>query len=113
MGISNSEGNKRNSGYVDPRFKRLLWYLIGGTKGGVNRAKIIELLNANPSNTNQIATLLKLDYKTITHHVSVLVKNGIIITDSEESYGAMYFLTPLMENNYSLLKEILERIGKK
>jgi DNA-binding transcriptional ArsR family regulator len=114
VGFDNSEGNNnRRKGYADPRFKRLLWYLIGGTKGGANRAKIIELLNSNPSNPNQISHLLKLDYKTISHHLDVLVKNGIIITDSKESYGAMYFLTPLMENNYLLLSEILERIGKK
>lgn len=113
MGFSNSEGNKPSRGYADPRFKRLLWYLIGGTKGGANRAKIIELLNSYPSNTNQITHSLKLDYKTVSHHIDVLVKNGLIITDSKESYGAMYFLTPLMENNYSLLSEIMGRIGKK
>lgn len=106
---SSPSGSGRN-GYIDPRFKRVLWYLIGSTKGGVNRAKILEFLNTRPANTNQIATELKLDYKTILHHLKVLSENGLIITDNKESYGATYFLTPLMEKNYSSFKSILAKI---
>jgi len=84
--------------------------LIGSTKGGVNRAKILEFLNTRPANTNQIATELKLDYKTVLHHLKVLSENGLIITDNKESYGATYFLTPLMEKNYSSFKSILAKI---
>lgn len=100
-------------GYADPRFKRVLWYLIGSTKGGVNRAKILDLINTSPANANQIASELKLDYKTVVHHLKVLSENGLVITDNKDSYGATYFLTPLMEKNYSSFKEILVRIGKK
>ncbi len=100
-------------GYIDPRFKRVLWYLIGSTKGGVNRAKIIDLVNSHPANANQIASELKLDYKTVIHHLRVLSENGLIVTDNKDSYGATYFLTPLMENNYPSFQEILARIGKK
>lgn len=99
--------------YIDPRFKRLLWYLIGSTKGGVNRAKILELINSRPANANQIAEELLLDYKTVVHHLRVLSENGLIITDNKESYGATYFLTPLMEKNIPSFREILDRIGKK
>ena len=102
-----------SGGYLDPRFKRVLWYLIASTKGGVNRAKILELINSRPANANQIAEGLSLDYKTVAHHLRVLSENGLIITDNKESYGATYFLTPLMENNLISLREILDRIGKK
>ncbi len=98
---------------VDPRFKRLLWYLIASTRGGVNRAKIINFLSESPSNANQLSIQLKLDYKTIIHHLDVLEKNGLIITENEESYGATYFISPLIEKNYSAFKEIMVRIGKK
>jgi DNA-binding transcriptional ArsR family regulator len=91
----------------------LLWYLVGSTKGDATRARILNFINAQPANANQLATELKLDYKTIVHHLDVLSKNGLIITDNKESYGAAYFLTPLMEKNYELLKEILAKIGKK
>jgi len=101
------------NGYIDPRFKRVLWYLIGSTKGGVNRAKIIDHINSHPANANQIASELQLDYKTVIHHLRVLSDNGLIITDNKDSYGATYFLTPLMEKNYASFQEILVRIGKK
>jgi DNA-binding transcriptional ArsR family regulator len=101
------------AGYLDPRFKRVLWYLIASSMGGVNRAKIIDLLNSRPANANQIASELKLDYKTVLHHLKVLAENGMIVTENKETYGATYFLTPLMEKNYPSFQEILARIGKK
>ena len=57
---------------------------------------------------------LKLDYKTIIHHITVLSKNGLVITDNKELYGAIYFVSPLLEKNYeSFKREILARIGKR
>ena len=108
-----SGGRGGSNGYIDPRFKRVLWYLIGSTKGGVNRAKIIDLIYSRPANANQIASELQLDYKTVIHHLRVLSDNGLIVTDNKDSYGAIYFLTPLMEKNYGSFREILVRIGKK
>ncbi|HKU49717.1 MAG TPA: winged helix-turn-helix domain-containing protein [Nitrososphaera sp.] len=115
LSAGRDDGTNSPSGsrYIDPRFKRVLWYLIGSTKGGVNRAKIIELLNSRPTNPNQIANELKLDYKTVLHHLKVLTENGLIITENKESYGAAYFLTPIMENNFQSFVEILGRIKKK
>ena len=109
-----SDYQRSNDGsHFDHRFKRMLWYLIGSTKGGANRAKILELVNSHPANPNQISSELKLAYKTINHHLSVLAENGLVITNNKESYGATYFLTPLMEKNYDSLVEILVKIGKK
>jgi DNA-binding transcriptional ArsR family regulator len=102
-----------NGGYIDPRFKRVLWYLIASSKGGVNRAKIIDLVNSRPANANQIASELKLDYKTVLHHLKVLSENGLVITENKETYGATYFLTPLMEKNFASFREILAKIGAK
>ena len=98
---------------VDPRFKRLLWSMIVSTRGGINRAKIINFLTESPSNANQVSVQLKLDYKTVIHHLNVLKKNSLIVTDNEESYGATHFISPLMEKNYPAFKEIMDRIGKK
>jgi DNA-binding transcriptional ArsR family regulator len=111
QGSGDGGGNRE---YFDRRFKRLLWYLIGSTKGGYNRARILEFINLQPANANQIASELRLDYKTIIHHIAVLSKNGLVITDNKESYGAIYFVSPLLEKNYeSFKREILARIGKK
>ena len=68
------------------------------------------MLNLKPANAHQIAKELNLDYKTVLHHLKVLTNNGLVITDKEVSYGAVYFLTPLMENNYQSFIEILSRI---
>jgi len=78
---------------------------------GVNRAKILDLISSRHSNPNQIASELKLDYKTIVHHLDVLSKNGLNTTYNKESYGAIYFLTPLMEKNFESFREILAKIG--
>ena len=108
-----SDGIAGAAGYIDPRFKRVLWYLIGSTKGGVNRAKILELINSRPANANQISEALSLDYKTVVHHLRVLSENGLVITENKDSYGATYFLTPLMEKNITSFREILAKIGTK
>jgi len=85
--------------------KKMLWWLIAGTKGGVNRAKIIRTLHKRPYNAHQLAEKLGLDYKTIRHHIKVLEENNVL-TSSSEKYGAMYFLSSQMEKNYELFQHI-------
>ncbi len=92
--------------------KYVLGWLIAGTRGGPTRAKIIESLRETPQNANQLATLLKMDYKTMRHHLEVMEKNKII-TSVGDRYGATYFLSQTMEDNYSLFEEIAHKIGKK
>ena len=92
--------------------KYLLGWLIAGTRGGATRAKIIEILRENPQNANQLANQLKMDYRTIRHHLRVLEKNRIITT-AGEGYGITYFLSPAMEENYAVFEEILKRMWKK
>ena len=107
-----NNNDKNNNNYFDPRLKRILWFLFASTRGGFTRAKIINLINEVPANANQISTNLDLNYKTVIHHLNVLIKNGLIITDDKEAYGATYFPTPLMEQNFQLFNEILEKIKK-
>lgn len=92
--------------------KYLLGWLITGTRGGPTRAKIIEALKETPLNANQLATQLKMDYKTMRHHLEVLEKNRII-TSVGDRYGATYFLSQTMEDNFALFEEIVHKIGKK
>lgn len=92
--------------------KYLLGWLIAGTRGGVTRARIIGALKEAPQNANQLASLLKLDYRTVRHHLNVLKKNNIIVSAGDR-YGTTYFLSPQMEGNYVLFEEILEKLWKK
>ncbi len=84
---------------------KLLWWLIAGTRGGENRARIINLLHDRPYNANQIAEELHLDYKTVRHHLKVLQENKLL-TSSGGKYGAVFFLTSQLENDFSYFKEI-------
>jgi DNA-binding transcriptional ArsR family regulator len=92
--------------------KYILGWLIAGTRGGPTRAKIIEALKESQQNANQLAVLLKMDYKTMRHHLQVLEKNKII-TSIGDRYGATYFLSQVMEDNYVVFEEIAKKIGKK
>ncbi len=92
--------------------KQLLWWLIAGSEGGYNRTQIIHVLNDRPCNANQLAKKLKLDYKTIRHHLDVLTKNNLL-TFTGSKYGKMYFISSPLEDNYEVFEEIWERIGKK
>jgi DNA-binding transcriptional ArsR family regulator len=91
--------------------KKLLWWLIAGTRGGINRARLIRALHERPYNANQLAELLELDYKTIKHHLKVLEENNVI-TSGGKQYGAVYFLSNDMEHNYDVFIDIWEQIGK-
>ena len=92
--------------------KYLLGWLIAGTRGGPTRAKIISALQETPQNANQLATLLKMDYKTMRHHLEVLEKNKMV-TSIGDRYGATYFLSQTLEDNYALFEEIVKKIGKR
>lgn len=85
--------------------RRLLWHLIAGTKGGINRARIIKCLQQRPYNANRIAERLKLDYKTVRHHLKVLQESNVVVS-SGDKYGAVYFLSDDMEDNLEIFEEI-------
>ena len=89
--------------------QRVIWWLIVGTKGGVNRARIIRVLKERPYNANQLTELLGLDYKTVRHHLKVLQDNKII-TSAGDRYGTVYFLSPEMEKEYGVFEEFLDKM---
>jgi DNA-binding transcriptional ArsR family regulator len=91
--------------------KRLLWWILVGSAGGFNRARILQELIQTPRNANELATLLNLDYKTTRHHLEVLEKNHLI-TMMGKGYGTMYFPSELLEENVHLFREIWAKIGK-
>jgi len=85
--------------------RKVLWWLIGGARGGKNRFRIIRTLEHEPMNANQLASTLDLDYKTIRHHLDLLVENNIVEVVGD-GYGDMYFLTERMESNLDMLESI-------
>lgn len=95
----------------DPYAKRLLWFVFVGSRGGVNRLKLVSILKENPLNANQLAKELGLDYKAILHHIGVLEKNNII-TKVGEKYNVTYFVSNFLEVNMDSFNEIAEKLEK-
>jgi DNA-binding transcriptional ArsR family regulator len=91
--------------------KQLLWYLIAGTRGGVNRARIIETLHRRPYNAHQLGEALGLDYRTIRHHLDLLVRNGLLTRPAGDAYAAPYFLSQILEANYAVFEDIRRQIS--
>ena len=92
------------------RFKLILWSIVGATRGGPNRARILNILISEQLNSHQIAKKLNLDHKTIRHHLKILTKNELIKKSTEDSYGAPYILTDIMQQNIELLREIVTKM---
>jgi len=84
-----------------------LWYVLTGTRGGTNRARIMRALDERPRNANQLSEDLDLDYKTIRHHLDVLADNDIV-RDSGDDYGAVYLPTQRVRQNWDTVEQILE-----
>ena len=95
----------------DPEVKRLLWFLFAGSRGGINRLRLVKTIKENPLNANQLAKELKLDYKAIQHHIGVLEKNNII-TKAGEKYGVTYFISTFLEVNMESFDEIVQKLEK-
>ena len=85
----------------------LLWQLIGGTRGGPTRLGILLVLNEEPLNANQICEALNLDYKTVRHHLDILVKNSLVQVSKEKKYGELYHI-----NDYVRGKLLKLNLGK-
>lgn len=89
--------------------KRLLWWLLAGSRGGANRGEMIRTLKERPYNAHQLAEALGLDYKTVRHHLKVLSENNVVVTTGA-GYGTMYFLSPMMEQHYQEFLDILAQV---
>jgi DNA-binding transcriptional ArsR family regulator len=60
-------------------------------------------------NANQLADTLGMDYKTVRHHLTVLSRNRLILSEGE-GYGTMYFLSPELELEYDEFVKIWDRL---
>jgi len=89
--------------------EKALWYLIAGTRGGENRARMIRCLLERPRNPNQLAEELELDYNTVKHHLDMLEEHDVVERSGDE-YGALYFVTDRFEHHRETFEEITEHL---
>jgi DNA-binding transcriptional ArsR family regulator len=90
--------------------RRVLWHLLGGTRGGPLRIRILLLLRDRPYNTNQVASLLAIDYKTAQHHLRVLTENRLV-SPTGDGYGAVYLFTKDMEDSLGEFDRIVAKVA--
>ncbi len=90
------------------QIKMLLWSTFAGSKGCINRVKIVSQLKKMPLNTNQLSKQLGLDYKVIERHLEILEKHELV-TKVGNRYGSTYFLSLLLEHNLNLFDEVADK----
>ena len=89
--------------------EKALWYLLAGTRGGANRARIIRLLDDRPRNANQLAEKLDVDYNTVRHHLDTLLEHDVVEPGGDD-YGKLYFLTDRFEHHRDAFEKITEHV---
>ena len=89
---------------------QLLWHLLAGTKGGLNRLRILEALADRPYNAHQISEVLGLDYRTVRHHLDLMVENNLLARPTGDAYGAMYFVSGLLKSHWPTVERIRQRV---
>ena len=92
---------------MDP-FERLLWWLFAGSVGARSRIDIVSALREQPRNAQQLSEQLGLDYTTVRHHLAVLERNRILLTEGDK-YGRIYFLSETMDAHWAQLEAILNK----
>ncbi|MFB6163878.1 MAG: ArsR/SmtB family transcription factor [Haloarculaceae archaeon] len=87
----------------------VLWYVLAGTRGGPNRARIVRAVDDRPRNPNQLAEELDLNYDTVRHHLDVLADNDVVRSSGDE-YGAVYLPTEAARANWDVIEEIIDQL---
>jgi len=90
---------------------RRLWHLFVGTRGGIQRARLVRLIETRPYNANELAVAVGLDYKTVRYHLRVLVDNDVLIA-SGDRYGTLYFWSASMTDNREGWRQIWKSMEK-
>ena len=90
--------------------ERALYWIIAGTMGGNNRARIINELLKKPQNTNQLSKKLKLDFKTVQHHLKVLEKNKLVTYKGGGGFAKIYFPSVMLEENIDSFNKLIKEI---
>ena len=89
--------------------RKALWYLLAGTRGGENRARLIRAIDDRPRNANRLSEALDLEYNTVRYHLEKLEDHDVVETGGE-NYGELYFLTDRFERHREASESITDRM---
>jgi len=87
----------------------VLWYVLAGTRGGINRIRILRALDSRPRNANQLAEDMDLNYNTVRHHLDVLTDNDVL-ESSGDDYGAVYLPSDAVEDHWDTVETIFDQL---
>lgn len=86
------------------------WFVLAETRGGRDRARLVEELAERPRRVEQLADSLDLEEGALRDHLQVLAANDVLEA-SERGDGTMYRLTPRARANGGVLDEIVEDVA--
>ena len=99
----------RTTGETEETMEGVLWYVLAGTRGGANRARLLRAVDERPRNANQLAEELDLDYKTVRHHLDVLLENDVV-RNSGDGYGSVYLPSERARHHWETVEEIIAEV---
>ena len=91
--------------------RQILIWLMLGTGGGESRIQIIETLKEHPQNLNRLAKSVGASYTTVKYHINILEEEKLVISRGG-NYGKVYFISSLLEDNYGIFKQLIEKRQK-
>ena len=101
---------ERASTVIDRELRRLL----GGTRGGTNRARILRLLHRGPLNANRIARSLGLDYRTARYHLELLkAQDFVVAIRTPDGGGTQYVVSSFVRRHMSDFVEFWSDLARK
>lgn len=85
-----------------------LWYVLTGTRSGPARARILLALDGRPRSARRLAADLDLDVATVSHHLDVLVENGVVHerVDRDET---VYVPSPWARRHWATVEDDVEQ----
>lgn len=102
--------DKLNRNVWNQTDKELVTLLLG-RDGGKTTIKITDMLLTRPFNANKLAATLNLDYKTIKHHINLLLDHNYV-EEIEIGKIRIYHPSEKLFNNldeYNNIKEYLKK----
>jgi DNA-binding transcriptional ArsR family regulator len=75
------------------------------------RARMLKLLNERPMNAHQLTKALGVNYRTVMHHLNILLENGLVVAEGPK-YGTLYFPSKtFIEHSEVFMKTMEGQIG--
>lgn len=90
--------------------EQTMYWLLSGSKGSVNRLKILEYLEKKPSNMNELSKAMNINYKTTQHHIELLTENNLLVSKGN-NYGQVYFHSEALQSKHELLHALLRALS--